>query len=76
MKLQERIRKHIEEKGIMLKHVADKSGIPQKKFYRLMNGKTPMSVDEYELICKKGLAVDPSFFFKQKVSVNEKSQSA
>lgn len=76
MTLQERIRKYIEENGIMFKHVAEKSGIPQKKFYRLMNGKTSMSVDEYELICKEGLTVDPAFFFKQKFSVNEKNKSA
>lgn len=70
MKVNERMRKYIASNGISMKHVADKSDIPQKKFYRIINGKTKMSVDEYESICK-GLNVKTSYFFNEKVSENE-----
>ena len=73
MKMYKRIRQYIVSNGIMLKHVAEKSEIPQKRFYRLMNGKSEMTADEYESICKKGLGVDPSIFFAKKFSDNEKS---
>lgn len=73
VKLYERIRQHIETNGVMLKFVAERSGIEKKKFYRLLSGKTEMSVEEYEQICKDGLGVDPSIFFKEKILKNEKS---
>lgn len=73
MKMALRMRSYIHDNGILLKKVAERSEIEQKKFYRLINGKTQMSVEEYEAICKKGLGVDPSFFFKDKFSKTEKS---
>lgn len=73
MKVNERIRQYIESNGIKMNFVADKAGIHQKKFYRLINGDTCMGVDEYELICKEGLSLDPSYFFNQNFSENEKS---
>lgn len=68
----ERIRFHIKSKGVLLSFVADQAEIDRKKFYRLINGKTEISLDEYEKICK-GLKVDPVFFYKEKFSINEKS---
>lgn len=73
MKMFERIRTHISDNGILLKKVAERAGIEQKKFYRLVNGKTEMSVEEYETICRKGLGIEPSYFFARKFSVSEKS---
>lgn len=68
-----RIRVYIADKGFVLKRVAEKSGIPSKKFYRLISGKTHMTLEEYEAICKNGLGVDPSYFFKDRFSKTEKS---
>ncbi|WP_026676741.1 helix-turn-helix domain-containing protein [Fictibacillus gelatini] len=65
MTVNEKIRDYIQDQGIKFKFVANKAGIPEKKFYRLINGQTIMSVDEFELICKKGLSVEPSFFLNR-----------
>lgn len=71
MRIAEKIRTYIESNGMVLKFVAEKSGIPQQKFYRLINGKTEMTLEQYEMICK-GLSVDPGYFFKEKFSVSKK----
>ena len=63
MKMYERIRHYIESNGLKLNFVAKKSGINPKRFYRLINGNSPLTVEEYEVICK-GLSVDPGYFFK------------
>lgn len=76
MKYYKRIRDYIMSNGIILKHVAEKSGIPQKKFYRLLNGTTDMTLEEYEKICRDGLGLEPSYFFTKKFSENEKTKSA
>lgn len=76
MKFGNRIRNYIVDNGILLKKVAERSGIQQKKFYRLVNGKTHMTVEEYEAICKDGLGIDPSYFFKELFSKNENNKSA
>jgi transcriptional regulator with XRE-family HTH domain len=76
MTIANRIRDYITTNGILLKKVAERSGIEQKKFYRLVNGKTGMSVEEYEAICKRGLGVDPSYFFKDSFSKIEKGKTA
>ncbi|GKU76891.1 hypothetical protein [Paenibacillus sp. L3-i20] len=73
MEMFRRIRSHIDDNGILLKKVAERSAIEQKKFYRLVNGKTEMSIDEYEVICRKGLGIEPSYFFARKFSENEKT---
>lgn len=76
MRMNERIKNYIDSRGMIMKVVASRAGIEQKKFYRLVNGNTGMSVDEFEAICKKGLEVDPSIFFKQNFSVSEKNKTA
>lgn len=65
MKLHERIRDYIESNGMKINFVANKSGIELKKFYRLVNGKSNLTVEDYEIICRNGLSVDPGFFFKK-----------
>lgn len=66
MEMNSRIRQYIENNGLKFTFVAEKSGIDIKKFSRLMNNKQKMTIDEYEIICSKGLSVDPSIFFKKK----------
>lgn len=66
MKINERVRQYIKENGMTFTFVADRSKIDIKKFSRFMNDKQPMTTDEYETICRKGLNVDPGIFFKEK----------
>lgn len=67
----ERIRCHIKSNGMLISFVADQAEIDRKKFYRLVNGKTEISLGEYEKICN-GLKVEPSFFYNENISLNEK----
>lgn len=76
MKVHERIRQYIESNGMKLNFVAEKSGIHQKKFYRLLNGNTPLDVEEFEAICKNGLSVEPSYFFGENFSFIENKTSS
>jgi transcriptional regulator with XRE-family HTH domain len=64
MEMHQRIRNFIQSKGLKFNYVAEKLDINPKRFYRLMNGDSPMGIDEYEKICK-GLEVDPGYFFNQ-----------
>ncbi|WP_226677271.1 helix-turn-helix domain-containing protein [Mesobacillus jeotgali] len=63
MSVNEKIRKYIEEKGLKFYFVAEKSGIPDKKFYRLVNSESKISAEDLGKICK-GLNVNPSFFLE------------
>lgn len=57
-----KLKQYIEENGLKHKHVAIKAGIDPKKFSRLINGHTKLTVEELENICVKGLSVKPSLF--------------
>lgn len=70
------IRDYIEENGIIKNVIAKKSGIQEKKFYRMISGLQKMYLEDFESICIKGLDRDPSYFFKLKLSKNEIKQSA
>lgn len=61
MKVHERIRRYIESNGLKMNYVANKSSIELKRFYRIINGDSTLSADEYEQICD-GLNVEPNFF--------------
>jgi predicted transcriptional regulator len=58
-----KLKKYIEENGLKHGYVADKSGIDYRKFSRIINGRQRLSLDEFEMICEKGLSVKPSIFF-------------
>lgn len=73
MQYNHRIRQYIKENGLIFRHVAEKSSINYKRFSRIMNGKTEMSVDEYERICS-ALGVSLNFF--QKKFLESKNVSA
>lgn len=65
MNCHDKIRKYIEDNGIKLNFVADKAGIPEKTFYRLISGNKKMTVEELEKICINGLSKEPSFFLNE-----------
>lgn len=66
MEMNNRIRHYIKSNGLKFGVVAERSGINEKKFSRFMTGQQPMTVDEYEKICRDGLSVDPKFFYEKK----------
>lgn len=57
-----KLKTYIKDNGLKLGYVAEKSGIDPKKFSRIINGQQRLTVEELEIICKKGLAVNPSLF--------------
>lgn len=71
MKVHERIRHYIDDKGLKMNHVAEKANVELKRFYRIVNGASTMSADEFEAICK-ALDVEPQNFFKEKFLVTKK----
>lgn len=73
MKMHQRIRNYIEKNGLKFNFVAEKSGINPKRFYRLMNGDSPIGLEEYEQICI-GLDVEPGYFFQQKFLVSKNGE--
>ena len=62
MKMHERVRHYINDKGLKMNHIAEKSSIELKRFYRIVNGDSIMSADEFECICE-GLQLEPEYFF-------------
>ncbi|MFZ2464933.1 MAG: helix-turn-helix transcriptional regulator [Caldibacillus thermoamylovorans] len=74
MKMCARLKYYIESNGLKLNFVAEKSGINQKRFYRLINGNAPLTVEEYEKICS-GLSVEPGYFFKENFLETKKKQN-
>ena len=60
----DKLKQYIKDNKLTYNFVAEKSGINNKKFSRIMTGKQPMTVDDLEKICKNGLSVHPSLFLK------------
>lgn len=70
MKIHERIRHYINDNGLKMNYVAERSSIELKRFYRVINGDSTLSADEYEKICK-GLNVEPKNFFNPELLVSK-----
>ncbi|MEN1985234.1 hypothetical protein [Paenibacillus hubeiensis] len=65
----QRIRAHIIASGTPFRDVAAKAGIPEGRFYRLMDGTSKMVAEEVELLCKiEGLELEPNEIFLAKNS--------
>lgn len=62
MTIQEKLKHHIKSQGLVIRVLAERSNIPERKLYRLISGETKLTTDDFEKICRKGLAVDPSIF--------------
>jgi transcriptional regulator with XRE-family HTH domain len=62
MNMNIKLKKYIQENGLKYSYVAEKAGIDHQKLSRIINGQK-LSVEEFEIICKKGLSVSPSIFF-------------
>ena len=64
-KLYEFIRDYRKSKGISQTHIAEVTGIDNKRISNIENGRVEMRAEEFILICEKGLGVNPSFFSNQ-----------
>jgi Helix-turn-helix. len=67
MKINEKIREYRITHGLLLKYVAESSGISMQRYSLMERGGLKMSVDDFVNICKKGLNVDPSIFYNNEV---------
>lgn len=61
MKIQEKIANYITDMGIRQASIVSKTGISANRVSAIVNCKTKMSVDEYELFCR-ALKKDPGDF--------------
>lgn len=75
MKINNRIRRYIEENGLKFGFIAERSSIDDSKFSRMMTNQQAIKTDEYEKICK-ALNLPSSYFFDDKFldSKNELKQ--
>ncbi|NRS51946.1 helix-turn-helix transcriptional regulator [Brevibacillus sp. HB2.2] len=73
MRICDKVRNYILSKGLKLNYVADKTGMKRGKFYRIISGASQMTIDEFELVCRLGLSVNPTIFFEDNFSEIEKS---
>lgn len=68
--LAEKIKIYIETHGLKQIHVANESGIHNKTFNAIMNGNRKLLADEFVVICKQGLKINPAIFFDNEVQEN------
>jgi DNA-binding Xre family transcriptional regulator len=64
MNMNNKLREYIQENGLKYAHISKKTGIDYRKMSRIINGHTKLTVEEFEMICEKGLNVKPSIFFE------------
>lgn len=67
-----RLQNYIKSKGYVLRVIAERSGIGEKKFYKILDGSCRLTADDLEKICARGLSVDPAYFFEKNFSELEK----
>ena len=67
MKIYERIRTYIDDHGIKITFVAERSDIDYKRLSSILKGRSRMRPEEFEAICIKGLRVDANIFFADPV---------
>ena len=63
--LHELISEYRKSKGITQVHIAEVTGIDNKRLSNIEVGRVELKAYEFVLICEKGLNVDPSFFTNQ-----------
>ena len=67
MKTYMKLRAYIDEIGIKQKNIAEKSGIPYKKFNAMLCGRISLKADDLNSICDKGLGISPTKIFDYKI---------
>ncbi|WP_110954742.1 helix-turn-helix domain-containing protein [Anaerosinus massiliensis] len=64
MKVYQRIKQYMDDKGIKQNHVALKAGFNPKTFNAIFHERRKLTVDEFENVCVLGLGVNPKYFFE------------
>ncbi|MEK4351306.1 helix-turn-helix domain-containing protein [Paenibacillus sp. NPDC058367] len=59
-----RLREYIISNKYVIREVAHKSDIGEKKLYKLLDGTCRLSTHDLEKICDRGLKVSPAIFFE------------
>lgn len=67
MKLHEKLNKYLKAHGIKQTHVAEKAEMSVKTLNAILLGRQRLTADTLEIICRKGLDIEPAYFFEQKV---------
>ncbi|WP_430727229.1 helix-turn-helix domain-containing protein [Tumebacillus amylolyticus] len=73
--MHERLAAYLATNGLKKNSVAKSAGVNEGRFYRLLDGSTRITVDEYEDICRKALGVHPQFFYGENFLETKKSES-
>lgn len=61
MEVAQKIKEYIETNGLKQTYVAEKSGMEISALNSILNGRTKLTVERLQLICK-ALNVEPAFF--------------
>jgi transcriptional regulator with XRE-family HTH domain len=75
VKIYERVRAYINDNGIKINFVAERSELNYKRLNGILNGRYRMSPEEFEAVCTKGLRVDPNIFFADPVQETKTSSA-
>ena len=51
MRIYEKLKKYIDEKGIKQTYISEKTKIPANTLNMILNGKRKLEVEEFEIIC-------------------------
>lgn len=73
MKLNEKIALYLKENGIKQTWLADQVGMSISTLNAILLGKQRMTADTFELICTKGIKVNPGIFFDNKFLDSKKT---
>ena len=65
MRVYEKVRAYIDERGLKQKTIAERAGIPNVTFNAIMNGKRTLYADDLKAICI-ALQVSPELFIEVK----------
>lgn len=75
MKLHEKVLLYVNNHGIKQTWLAAQLGISVKTLNSILLGRQKLTADMFELICLKGINVDPSIFFNNEFLGIEKTRA-
>lgn len=75
MKLHEKVLLYVNNNGIKQTWLAAQINISVKTLNSILLGRQRLTADMFELICRKGLKVDPSIFFNNEFLGTEKTRA-
>lgn len=78
MQLYEKVRAYRISKGISQTFVANSAKMNVKRYNYIEKGRQKMTANDFEIICRDGLGIDPAYFFDSDVlnSKNNETKEA